>query len=52
MQMPFRFMPAAIYMVALFAIISSTLIVRPSRVSKPFDLHCQYEKYSDCRLVR
>ncbi|MBA8903853.1 hypothetical protein FHW17_004773 [Phyllobacterium sp. P30BS-XVII] len=51
MQMLFRIMPAAIYMAALFAIISSTLIVRPSHVGRPFNLHCQYEKYSDCRMV-
>ncbi len=52
MQTLFRFMPAVIYMVALFAIIASILIVRPSHVSRPFNLHCQYEKYADCKMVR
>ncbi|RKD35806.1 hypothetical protein BJ928_1302 [Rhizobium sp. WW_1] len=52
MQMLFRFIPAAIYIAALFAIALSMLIVRSPHVGGPLVLHCQYEKYSDCRLVR
>ncbi|MFJ6324341.1 MULTISPECIES: hypothetical protein [unclassified Rhizobium] len=52
MQAFFRFVPALIYVAALFAVVLSLLIVRPTRSGGPFDLHCQDARYSDCRLVR
>ncbi|SCB46653.1 hypothetical protein GA0061102_105415 [Rhizobium miluonense] len=42
MQTPFRFVPAIIYVAALFAIVLSMLIVRPTHVRGPFSPHLAY----------